>query len=199
MAALSGVAWSGPDADRAPRVVVLGDSLASGHGIPQRQAFPAVLQDRIDAAGMNYRVINGGVSGDTSIGGLRRLEGLLRGDVRVLVLELGVNDGLRGVATTQVKANLAAIIRAAQARGIRVLLCRMEATPINGWPYTAAFHRLYDELAREYDLPTVPFLLLGVIGNRSMMQADRIHPNAAGARAIADVIWPYLRSELNPV
>jgi len=176
-----------------PRIVVLGDSLASGRGIGADHAFPAVLQEKLDDEGLEFEMVNGAISGDTSSRALRRFEPLLDGDVRVLVIELGANDGLRGVAVAQVKANLSRVIEAAQARGITVLLCGMEALPVHGWDYTVAFHNAYAELAKQYDVPLVPFILMNVIGNRDLMQPDRAHPNAAGARAIAENIWPYLK------
>jgi acyl-CoA thioesterase I len=180
------------DAPR-PRIVVLGDSLASGRGIGTANAFPAVLQQKLDDAGLPYEVVNAGVSGDTTSGALRRFERFLDASVRVLVVELGANDGLRGVPIDRVKENLGRIIETAQARGITVLLCRMEALPMYGWDYTAAFHKAFDEIGRRYDVPMVPFILMNVIGNRDLMQPDRAHPNAAGARAIADNVWPYLK------
>jgi acyl-CoA thioesterase-1 len=176
-----------------PRIVVLGDSLASGRGIGKDKAFPAVLQEKLDEAGLDYEMVNASVSGDTSTGALRRYERALEGNVRVLVVELGANDGLRGVPVDLLKSNLSRIIEAAQARGITVLLCRMEALPMYGWDYTVAFHKVFDELGQRYDVPLVPFILMNVIGNRELMQPDRAHPNAAGARAIADNIWPFLK------
>ncbi len=177
-------------------IVVLGDSLTSGHGIGQAGAFPAVLQAKLDAARLPYRIVNAGISGDTSAGGVRRIASALHGQVSVLVIALGINDGLRGIPVAQMKANLATIVRAAQASGVRVLLCRMEALPLYGWDYALSFRRAFDELAAEYQISLVPFFLESVLGNMSMMQADRVHPNAAGARAIADRVWPYLRAEL---
>ena len=176
-----------------PRIVVLGDSLASGRGIGTDKAFPAVLQRMLDGEGLEYEVVNAGVSGDTSGRALRRYERLLEKSVRILVVELGANDGLRGVPVDEVKNNLGRIIESAQTRGITVLLCRMEALPMFGWDYTVAFHKAFDELGRKYDVPLVPFVLMNVIGNRDLMQRDRAHPNEAGARAIADNIWPYLK------
>jgi acyl-CoA thioesterase-1 len=187
---------AGPRPSARPQVVVLGDSLASGRGIGTENAFPAVLQKKLDDEGLEFEMVNAGVSGDTSSRALRRYEALLDGNVRVLVLELGANDGLRGVPVAQVKENLSGIIEAAQSRGITVLLCGMEALPVHGWDYTVKFHNAYGELAKKYDVPLVPFILMNVIGNRDLMQPDRAHPNAAGARAIADNIWPYLKSLL---
>jgi acyl-CoA thioesterase-1 len=180
------------------RIVVLGDSLASGRGIGADNAFPAVLEKKVKDEGLEFEIVNAGISGDTSSGALRRFERLLDDDVRVLVLELGANDGLRGVPVAQVKANLGRMIEAAQARRIAVLLCGMEALPIHGWDYSVAFHNVYGELAKKYDVPLVPFILMNVIGNRDLMQPDHAHPNAAGARAIADNIWPYLKPLLAP-
>lgn len=175
-----------------PRVVAFGDSLTSGRGLDTTQAFPALLQQRIDRDGLDYVMVNAGVSGDTSRRALRRLDAALDGDVRVLVLALGANDGLRGMPIEELKTNLSEMIEKAKARGITVLLCGMEALPIHGWGYTVAFHKAYLDLAKKYDLTLVPFILMNVIGDSHLMQADHAHPNAAGARAIADNIWPYL-------
>ena len=178
------------------RIVCLGDSLTSGHGIGTAAAFPALLHQRVRRAGFPYEVINAGVSRSTSADGRARLDRALDGDVHVLVLALGVNDGLRGVPVPQMSANLSHIIEVAQKRRIAVLLCSMEALPIRGWAYTAAFHRAYLELSARYEIPLVPFILMNVIGNPRLMQADHAHPNADGARAIADIIWPYLEEIL---
>jgi acyl-CoA thioesterase-1 len=169
------------------RIVCLGDSLTSGHGIASTAAYPALLHQRVRRAGLPFEVVNAGVARATSADAQARIERALEGDVRVLVLALGANDGLRGVPVAQLKANLGRIIESAQARGIAVLLCAMEALPLHGWAYTTAFHNAYGELAERYKLTIVP-----VIGNPQLMQADRAHPNAEGARAIADTIWPYL-------
>jgi acyl-CoA thioesterase-1 len=183
-----------PDRSAQPRIVALGDSLTSGRGIGAARAFPAILQQRLDDEGLAFAMINAGVSGDTSARAVRRLEQALDGNVRVLLVALGANDGLRGVPVAEIKSNLGRIVETAQARGISVLLCGMETLPIHGWDYTVAFHNAYRELAERYHTPLVPFMLMNVIGNREMMQPDHAHPNENGARAIADNIWPYLKA-----
>lgn len=185
-----------------PRIVAFGDSLTSGRGISESEAYPAILQRKIDAAGLEFEVVNAGVSGDTSTRALPRLERALDGNVRVLIVELGANDGLRGVPVEQVKNNLDRIIETAKDRGIQVLLCGMEALPNprhGGWNYSIAFHNVFTELAARYQVPLVPFILFNVIGNPSLMQPDHAHPNVDGARAIADNLWPYLQPLLKPV
>jgi acyl-CoA thioesterase-1 len=175
---------------------VLGDSLTSGRGIGVANAYPAVLQRKLDAEGLSFEVVNAGVSGATSSDGVRRLGPALEGDVRFLIVALGANDGLRGVPVERLTANLSRIIGEAQSRGISVLLCGMDALPLYGWKYTVAFHQTFPALAERYGVPLVPFMLQGVIGNEAMMQADHIHPNVDGARRIAENIWPYLRTLL---
>jgi acyl-CoA thioesterase-1 len=181
-----------PDAGR-PRVVVLGDSLTAGLGLPREQAYPALLQQRADAAGLDYEVINAGVSGDTSAGGLRRLDWSLEGDVRVLILALGANDGLRGVPVAEMRRNLGAIIERARAREIAVILAGMEAPPNFGRAYIVEFHQAFPDLAKQYGVTFVPFLLEGVAGISSLNQGDGIHPTAEGARMVADTVWSALR------
>jgi acyl-CoA thioesterase-1 len=191
--AVSAIALQDGGANRTPRIVVLGDSLTSGHGIGQANAFPSVLQRRLDQAGEAFRVVNAGVAGDTSAGALHRLPSLLTDDVEILIVVLGANDGLRGVPIAQIEANLKRIIERAQARGITVLLCEMAVPPLYGWNYMVAFHRLFGSLAASYGIPLVPFMLKNIIGRADMFQADRLHPNAAGARAVADHVWPHLQ------
>jgi acyl-CoA thioesterase I len=182
-----------------PRIVALGDSLTSGYGIGAASSFPAVLQQRIDADGFDYAIVNAGVSRDTSGQALQRLDRARAGDVRILIVALGANDGLRGIPVVQVKQNLVRIIETARARRIAVVLCAMEALPIYGWAYTTAFHNLYVDLANTYRLPLVPFIMTNVLGNAQLMLPDHIHPNAAAARAIADTVWPYLQPLLKRV
>jgi acyl-CoA thioesterase-1 len=175
-----------------PKIVVLGDSLTAGFGLPMEEAYPALLQRKLDEAGRRFDVVNAGVSGDTSAGGLRRLDWALDGDVEVLVVELGANDGLRGLPAAQMKRNLSEIVTRARQRGIMVILTGMEAPPNYGPLYTAEFRRAFRELAGEHDIVFVPFFLEGVAGVPALNNADGIHPNAEGARVIERTIWRVL-------
>jgi acyl-CoA thioesterase I len=179
-----------------PRIVAFGDSLTAGLGVRPEEAYPALLQRRVDAAGLNYEVVNAGVSGETSAGGLRRLDWALEGDVRALVLALGANDGLRGLPPDQLRRNLAQMIEAAQARGIAVVLAGMEAPPNFGRAYVVEFREIFPALAKQYRTALVPFLLEGVAGRLAMNQSDGIHPNAEGATLVADNVWAVLRPVL---
>ena len=178
-----------------PRIVFLGDSLTAGLGLPSDQSYPSLIGKKLKASGYDYQIVNAGVSGDTSAGGVRRLDWSLEGDVRALVVALGANDGLRGLPTDDMKRNLEAVLERAKARNIPVVLAGMEAPPNNGPDYTRAFREVYSDLAKEYPVRFVPFLLLGVAGNASLNQADGIHPNARGAEIVADLVW----AELQPV
>jgi acyl-CoA thioesterase-1 len=174
-------------------IVAFGDSLTSGHRLPGTDAYPSILQQKLKSAGLPVTVVNEGVSGDTTARALRRLDRALASRPQILILELGVNDGLRGVPVPEVKANLAKIIEAAKAQDIQVVLCAMEALPLQGWQYMIDFHRMYDDLAATYDVRLVPFVMNGVLGNPDLISDDGVHPNAAGARAIAETIWEYVR------
>ncbi len=173
--------------------MILGDSLTAGLGLPIESAYPSLLQARLNEQGLNYEVVNAGVSGDTSAGGLSRLDWALQGDVRILVVALGGNDGLRGLPPEALQRNLSEIIERAQARGIRVILAGMEAPPNYGRQYLVSFHKVYPALAQKYHVPLVPFLLQNVGGVADLNQPDGIHPNAAGARIVADNVWAVLK------
>jgi acyl-CoA thioesterase-1 len=179
------------------RIVFLGDSLTAGLGLPREQATPSLIQERLTAAGYDYEVVNAGVSGDTSAGGLSRLDWSLDGDVEVLVIELGANDGLRGLPVTQMKRNLDEIITRAKARDITVVLTGMEAPPNYGPLYTAEFRKTFRDLADDHDVVFVPFYLDGVAGIADLNQRDGIHPNAEGARIVADNLWRALEPVLD--
>ena len=181
----------------APRIIFLGDSLTAGLGLDLEQSFPAIIQKRIDATSLRYEVVNAGVSGDTSAGGLRRLDWALgEGSPAVLIVALGGNDGLRGLPTEQLEDNLAQIIEQAQKRDLAVILAGMEAPPNFGADYTARFRAVYPRLAEKYHVRLIPFLLDGVAGNAALNQADGIHPNARGAELVADLVWGALQPEL---
>jgi len=185
------------DAPAPQRIVVLGDSLAVSPSADE--GFPAVLEARLRERALPWTVVNAGVRGDTSAGGLRRVDALLAGKPQILILALGANDGLRGVDPDVVTRNLSQIIDRATARGAKVLLCGMDAPPLHGWQYTLAFHQVFPDVAAKYHVPLVPFLLQGVALNPEMNGDDLIHPNAAGARQIAETVWPYLEPMLAPV
>ena len=176
-----------------PRIVILGDSLTAGLGLPMDQAYPALLQARLNDESLDYEVVNAGVSGDTSAGGLSRLDWALQGDVRILVVALGGNDGLRGLPPEALKKNLSDIIERAQARHIKVILAGMEAPPNYGRDYIVSFHKVYPALATEYKIALVPFLLQDVAGSETLNQSDGIHPTAVGARILADNVWRVLK------
>jgi acyl-CoA thioesterase-1 len=177
-----------------PKIVVLGDSLTAGLGLAQTQAYPALLQQKLDAAGLKWDVVNAGISGDTSAAGLQRMDWALdQPNVRILVVELGANDGLRGLPVPEMKKNLAAIIQRAQQKRIAVLLTGMEAPPNFGPEYVVSFRNAYRDLASEHKVPLLPFLLDKVAGVPTLNQADGIHPNIDGAAIVADNVWTMLK------
>lgn len=181
-----------------PKIVLLGDSLTAGYGLPRDASVPALLQRKLDENGYQYEVINAGVSGDTSAGGARRVTKALEGDVRVLVVELGGNDGLRGLPPKQLKENLTEIVEAGKARGAKVLLAGMEAPPNLGPEYTTKFREVFVEVSDEQDVPLLPFFLEGVAGRLEYNQPDGIHPNTEGARIVAGLVYEHLAPLLEP-
>ena len=176
-----------------PRIVALGDSITAGLGLPVEQSYPALLQRRIDKDGLNYEVVNAGVSGDTSAGGLSRLDWALDGDVRVLIVALGGNDALRALPPGELQQNLSTIIERAQAKHIAVVLAGMEAPRNFGHDYIVRFHQVYPDLAQKYNVVLVPFLLQDVAGIERLNQRDGIHPTAEGAEIVAGNIWNALQ------
>ena len=176
-----------------PKIVAFGDSLTEGMGIPAGETYPAVLQKMLDADGYRYEVVNAGVSGETSAGGLRRLDWTLAGDVRFLILELGANDLLRGQPVKEMKNNLAQIIERAKSRNIEVLLAGMYAPTNAGADYQREVHDAFQQLAREHKLTLIPFFLDRVAGIEALNQQDGIHPNAQGARIVAETVYKSLR------
>jgi acyl-CoA thioesterase I len=180
------------------RVVFLGTSLTAGLGLDPEDAYPALIQQKLDSAGLPYVAVNAGVSGETSAGARRRIDWVMRQPVAVLVLETGANDGLRGLDVDSVKANIEAIIARAnqQQPQPRILLVQMRALPNYGAAYTQRFEAVYRDIARQYDIPLIPFPLDGFAGVDSLIQADGLHPTAAGQRQMAERMWRALRREL---
>lgn len=186
------------DAGEAPVVLFLGTSLTAGLGLPPEQAYPALIQQKMDSAGLRFRAVNAGVSGETSAGALRRLDWLLRQDFDVLVLETGANDMLRGTDLNTTRENIQAIISRVRAAkpDARIVLVGMMAPPNLGRGYTRRFSSIYPELAEENELPLIPFLLDEVAGLPELNQADGIHPNTEGQRRVARNVWQVLEPVL---
>ncbi|MFD2533102.1 arylesterase [Gracilimonas halophila] len=180
-------------------ILFFGDSITAGLGVDKSQAFPAIIQDRIDSLGLNYEVINGGLSGETSAGGLRRIDWILQRDIDIMVLELGGNDGLRGIDLNSTKENLQKIIDKVQTNNpdAKIILAGMQVPPNLGQDYTKQFETIYPELAEENNLPLIPMIMDKIGGDEELMQSDGLHPTPRGHKVIANTIWDTLRSILN--
>ena len=176
-----------------PVIVALGDSLTSGLGVAADEAYPALLEVRLRREGYAYRVVNAGVSGDTTAGGLRRVDWVLRAEPEIVIVALGANDGLRGQSPRTTRANLEAIVKRLRTAGARVLLAGMRLPPNYGEAFTREFETIFLAVARGANVALLPFLLDGVAADPKLNQPDGIHPNAAGHRVIADTLWPHLR------
>jgi acyl-CoA thioesterase-1 len=188
--------------EQSPKTLVfLGDSLSAGFGVKATEAFPALIGEKIREANLPYQVENAGLSGDTTAGGLRRIDWLLQRPIDVLVIELGANDGLRGLPVTAIKSNLQEIIAKTKSKnpGVKVVIAGMQMPPNLGGEYASSFQRAFGEVAKANAAAIIPFLLEGVGGMRELNQPDLIHPTAAGHRVIADVAWrvlePILRQQ----
>ncbi len=182
--------------DQGPLVAYLGDSLAAGRGLTAEEAFPMVVETLLEERGRPIRTLNAGVSGDTSAGGLARLDWVLRQAPDLVVVELGANDGLRGLDPEMTEANLRVIVLRTRAAGARVLLVGMKVPPNYGGPYARQFEEVYPRLATELGVPLMPFLLAGVAGEPNLNLADGIHPNPAGHRHVAANLLPYVEEIL---
>ena len=181
-------------AGAAERVVVaFGDSLTAGLGVTPEDSYPARLEARLRAEGYAYRVVNAGASGDTTAGGLRRVDWALKNKPDLVIVALGANDALRAQDLASVRANLDAIVARFQKAGARVLLIGMEVPPNYGARYASEFRKIYTEVARKRNVAFMPFLLDGVAGNPALNQPDGIHPTAEGYRIVVDRLWPYLQ------
>ncbi len=176
-----------------PIIVVLGDSISAGYGIEVDKGWVALLQKKLLAAKSNYSISNASISGDTSAGGLARIDPILTTDKpAIILLQLGANDGLRGLSPVQMKNNLAEIVHRAQKAGAKVILLGMKIPPNYGKRYVDMFYNVYPQLAKELDIPLVPFLLEDVALDKDLMQADGLHPNAKAQPILANKIEPYL-------
>ncbi|MDD1628982.1 MAG: arylesterase [Methylococcaceae bacterium] len=176
-----------------PIIIVLGDSISAGYGIEVDEGWVALLQKKLLEAKINYNISNASISGDTSAGGLARIDPLLTAHKPAIVLlQLGANDGLRGLSPVQMKSNLAEIVHRAQKAGAKVILLGMKIPPNYGKRYIDMFYNVYPQLAKELNIPFVPFLLEDVALNKDLMQADGLHPNAKAQPILANKIEPYL-------
>ena len=187
--------YQGIQAQQSPeKILFFGDSITAGYGLNPDRAFPALIQKQIDSLGLNYTVVNAGLSGETSAGGLRRVDWVLQQGVDVFVLELGGNDGLRGLNLQQTKANLQGIVDKVKAKYPQslIVLAGMEVPPNLGADYTLEFREMYVELAQENEVLFIPFILEGVGGVPELNLPDQIHPNEEGHRKVAQHVWGYL-------
>lgn len=175
-------------------ILMFGDSITAGYGLSEEQAYPALLQDRIDSLDMDHNIINAGLSGETTAGGARRVDWILQQEVDVFLLGLGGNDGLRGIDPSNTKKNLISIIEKVREKdpSIEIILAGMEAPPNLGPQYTTEFRSVFSEVANEKDVTFMPFLLEDVAGIEELNQSDGIHPTAEGQQIIANHIWTYL-------
>jgi len=181
-----------------PKIVAFGDSLTAGFGLAEKESYPYLLQEKLKADGYDYEVVNAGVSGETSLGGLERVDWVLEQEnVQVLILELGANDLLRGLPVVKMKENLGKIMKKAQAKNIDVLLCGMLAPPTMGAQYQRDYVSTFPDLASEYKVEFLPFLLEGIALNQKLNQSDGIHPNAEGAKIMTANIYTALKPLLN--
>lgn len=177
-------------------ITFLGDSLSAGLGVDEDEAFPMIVERRLQDLGWNVEVTNAGVSGDTTAGGVSRLSWMLEQEPQIIVVELGANDGLRGMSVRMTQDNLRRMISTAKAAGVRVLLAGMMVPPNYGAEYAELFNGVFPSLADELGVPLVPFLLEGVAAEPELNQADGIHPNSAGHRRVAETLVPYLETIL---
>ena len=180
-------------------ILFFGDSITAGYGLDEEQAFPALIQQKIDSLGAEHKVVNAGLSGETTAGGARRVDWILRQEIDIFVLGLGGNDGLRGIDPANTKENIETIITKVKAKNseIEIVLAGMEAPPNLGDRYTERFRQLFSDVAEQHELTFIPFLLEDVAGIRELNQPDGIHPTAEGQQIIADNIWEYLKPMLN--
>jgi acyl-CoA thioesterase I len=179
--------------DQRPVIAALGNSLTAGQGVDPSQNYPARLQRKIDEAGYAYRVVNFGVSGDTSGQGLNRLDSIIKNSPKIVIVELGANDGLRGMPAEVTKQNLATIVERLQAAGAKVVLAGMQVPPNYGPQYTVAFRSIFRDIATQYRISLIPFFLDRVGGNAALNQEDGVHPTAEGYEIVVENVWKELK------
>lgn len=181
--------------DSLKTILFFGNSLTAGYGLDPVEAFPALIQLKIDSLKLPYKVINGGLSGETTSGGKTRIDWLLRQKIDVFILELGANDGLRGIPVKETKQNLQAIIDQVKSKypDVKLVLAGMHVPPNMGAAYAKEFHAIYSDIAKKNEMTLIPFLLEGVGGNPELNQGDGIHPTADGHKIVADEVWKYLQ------
>lgn len=175
------------------KIIAFGDSLTAGYGLQPEESYPSLLQKKLEADGYAYEVVNAGISGDTSAGGVRRIDWSLEGDVKIVILELGANDLLRGQPIEEMKKNLSQIINRVKARDAQVLLAGMEAPTNSGADYRRSVHEAFQTLAREHNVTLIPFLLDRVAGIESLNQNDGVHPTAEGTKIVAETVYQSLK------
>jgi acyl-CoA thioesterase-1 len=179
-----------------PVILALGDSLTAGFGVKEEESYPSLLQLKIATAGFPHKVINAGVSGDTTAGGVRRIRWLMKHEPEIVILALGANDGLRGFSAAEIRRNLELMIGVCRKNNVRVLLAGMKALPNYGEDYMREFETVFYELAKKHNLDFLPFLLEGVAGEREHTQPDGLHPVASGYRIVSDLVWQRLEPML---
>jgi len=180
-----------------PLIIAFGDSLTAGYGVPVGETFPALLQDKIREKGYRYRVVNSGISGETTSGGLSRISDIIRERPEIVILELGANDGFRGAPLDLIRSNLSRSIERLQKENIKILLAGMRIPPNYGETYTSGFHRIYVDLASKYHVRLIPFLLDGVAADERLNQGDGIHPTSEGYKTVSETVWHYLEPMLS--
>lgn len=180
----------------AEKIIFIGDSLTEGYGIEQKYAYPALIQEQINKENLDYKVLNGGVSGSTTASGKSRLKWFLKSTPKIIVVALGANDGLRGIKIEESEKNLSQIIELAQKNNIKVLLVGMQMPPNYGLEYRNKFKRIYPRLAKKYKIALVPFIIEGVAGKKEYNIQDNIHPNKEGHKIISKTVYKYLKELL---
>lgn len=177
-------------------VLAFGDSLTAGYGVKDEESYPSKLQEKISSAGFPHKVVNAGVSGDTTAGGVRRIRWLMKHEPEIVILALGANDGLRGLSIDEMRKNLEIMITICREHNAQILLAGMKALPNYGEDYMREFETVFPELAEKHDLIFLPFLLEGVAGEREYTQSDGLHPLASGYSIITDLVWQRLKPML---